>query len=281
MIQDIFPHKLDNSFKNLKPNENDFAVYFCGDSVLVKEEKDGNYSFTKIGQFGSKIKFENYVYMFSVDNERYFLLRNGDRSGFTGECKLLPLSDVRKMKYGYFKKMYFLICTAWHLHSWYVDNRFCGRCGRILIHDESERMLYCKICAAKVYPRISPAVIVGVINGDKIIMSKYAGRDYKGYALLSGFAEIGETLEQTVEREVMEEVGVKVKNIKYYKSQPGGIDGNMLAGFFCELDGDDTLTVDKNELAMARWFRRDEIPVEDDGFSLTFEMIGKFKNQTF
>ena len=73
-----------------------------------------------------------------------------------------------------------------------------------------------------VYPRISPAVIVGILNGDKLLMSKYAGRSYRSYALIAGFIEIGESAEQTVQREVMEEVGLKVKNIRYYKSQPWG-----------------------------------------------------------
>ncbi len=65
-----------------------------------------------------------------------------------------------------------------------------------------------------------PGSIIGVTDGDKILMSKYAGRAYKKYALLAGFTEIGETIEETVQREVMEEVGLKVKNIRYYKSQP-------------------------------------------------------------
>ena len=116
-----------------------------------------------------------------------------------------------------------------------------------------------------------------MINGDKILVTRYAGRAYKGYALIAGFNEIGETPEQTVRREAMEEAGLKVKNIRYYKSQPGGIDGNLLLGFFCELDGDDKITIDSSELAEAEWYSREEIPVEDDGYSLTREMITAFK----
>lgn len=81
------------------------------------------------------------------------------------------------------------------------------------------------------YPVLMPAVIVGITNGDKIICSKYEGRSFKQYALIAGFAEIGETIEETVHREVMEEVGLKVKNLRYYKSQPWSFSGTLLLDF--------------------------------------------------
>ena len=115
-------------------------------------------------------------------------------------------------------------------------------------------------------------------DGDKILMSKYAGRTYKKYALLAGFTEIGETLEETVQREVMEEVGLKVKNIRYYKSQPWSFTDTLLMGFYCDLDGEAAITLDREELAMAEWFQRDEIPVEPERDSITNEMIIRFKN---
>ena len=123
----------------------------------------------------------------------------------------------------------------------------------------------------------TPAVIVGVTDGNRILMSKYAGRSYKKYALLAGFTEIGETVEETVAREVMEEVGLKVKNIRYYKSQPWAFSDTLLMGFYCDLDGDAEVTLDEEELALAEWFERDEIPVEPSRDSLTNEMIIKFK----
>jgi NAD+ diphosphatase len=128
-----------------------------------------------------------------------------------------------------------------------------------------------------IFPRISPAVIVAVTNGERLLLSKYAGRAYTRYALLAGYAEIGETIEQTVHREVMEEVGLKVKNLRYYKSQPWGVDGNVLMGFFCDVDGNDTIHIDETELSMAGWYERDALPARDDGISLTREMIRIFE----
>ena len=138
--------------------------------------------------------------------------------------------------------------------------------------------MQCPVCNNMVFPKIAPAVIIGLTNNDHIMMTKYAGREYKRYALIAGFTEIGETAEETVHREVMEEVGLKVKNIRYYKSQPWSFSDTLLMGFYCDLDGEEEITLDREELALAEWFRRDEIPVKPSRDSLTNEMIIKFKN---
>ena len=169
--------------------------------------------------------------------------------------------------------------TAYQLYLWYESRKFCGCCGSPLRHDEKERMMYCDHCHAMEFPKISPAVIIGLTHKNRLLLSKYAGRTYKKYALLAGYTEIGETVEETVSREVMEEVGLPVKNIRYYKSQPWPFSSTVLMGFFCDLDGDDeTITLDANELALAQWFERDEIPVTPSRDSLTNEMIMAFKN---
>lgn len=169
--------------------------------------------------------------------------------------------------------------TAFHLYGWYRDNHFCGRCGKPLKHDDKQRMLRCDCCKNMVFPKICPAVIVAVTDKDRILLTKYAGRTYRNYALIAGFTEIGETTEETVSREVMEEVGVKVKNITYYKSQPWGLSGSQLLGYFCELDGDDTITLEEDELSVGTWVKADDIDVIDDHISLTREMIEKFRSE--
>ena len=138
-------------------------------------------------------------------------------------------------------------------------------------------MLHCPKCGLVEYPKICPAVIVGITNGDKIVLSKYAGREYKKYALIAGFAEIGESIEDTVRREVYEEVGLKVKNLQFYKSQPWSFTDTLLFGFFCQVDGDDTITMDERELSVAQWASREEVPEDPEGISLTREMMTVFK----
>ena len=99
------------------------------------------------------------------------------------------------------------------------------------------------------------------------------------YALVAGYTEIGESLEDTVRREVMEEVGLTVTNIRFYKSQPWSFSGSLLAGFFCDLSGDDeTVRLQEDELSEASWFDREELPDGGSSISLTHEMIEAFRN---
>jgi NAD+ diphosphatase len=136
-------------------------------------------------------------------------------------------------------------------------------------------MMHCPDCGQVEYPKISPAVIVGVTDGDRLLLTKYAGRSFTRYALIAGFTEIGETIEETVQREVMEEVGLKVKNIRYYRSQPWSFSDTLLMGFFADLDGEDRIRLDEEELSVAEWHTRGTIP-GDDGISLTREMMRVF-----
>ena len=109
------------------------------------------------------------------------------------------------------------------------------------------------------------------------MLTKYADREYKRYALIAGFSEVGETIEDTVRREVMEEVGLKVRDLRFYKSQPWPFSDSLLMGFFCDLDGSDEIRLDVNELSEARWVDREDLDIEFDGVSLTNEMIIRFK----
>lgn len=190
------------------------------------------------------------------------------------DCALwLPIDSLRGVAQ---REAAFAGVTGYQLADWYESRRFCPRCGRPMVHDEKERMMRCTACGLLEYPKICPAVIVGVQAGDRLLLTRYAGRSYRRYALIAGFAEIGETIEETVQREVMEEVGLRVKNLRYYKSQPWSFTGTLLMGFFAELDGADAIHLDRMELSEARWCTRDEIP-EDDGVSLTREMMRVFK----
>jgi NAD+ diphosphatase len=109
-------------------------------------------------------------------------------------------------------------------------------------------------------------------------MTRYADRPYKKLSLVAGFMEIGETLENTIKREVMEEVGLRVKNIRYFKSQPWAFSQSLLVGFFADLDGNSNVNLDFQELSEAMWLSRDEIPLNDSTISLTAGMVEAFRN---
>ena len=280
MLQDLTFGKLENEFRNIGPEETDLVVCIRGTGILLGRDEEGKLIFPTCAQVRSLSdcwehwEGEAFRYVFRMQEKNYFLWmgEGGDCAGegYTYEAaRMLRELDSKDACFG--------AMTAWHLYNWYRNNRFCGRCGKPTVHDEKERMVKCPVCGNMVFPRISPAVIVAVTDGDRLLMSKYAGRSYTRYALLAGYAEIGETIEQTVHREVMEEVGLKVKNLRYYKSQPWGVDGNVLMGFYCDLDGDDTIHIDEQELALAEWHHRSALPAKDDGISLTREMIRTFE----
>ena len=277
MIQDIYPHIYHNEYKDFQPENTDFILVFHRNTVMIrfKEEHLRYPTFSEMQSFSC-----DYEYLFSIDNYKYFLAL--PKSCHLEEPSIMidgyHYENVRIFRSAASRHTAFAGITAHHLFGWYQSNQFCGRCGQKMLPDHKERMLFCPDCRNMVYPRISPAVIVGIINGDQILMSKYAGRSYTNYALIAGFTEIGECAEQTVAREVMEEVGLKVKNIRYYKSQPWAFSGSLLMGFFCDLDGSDQIKLDTSELAEAGWYSRDEITLEDDHISLTREMIMHFKN---
>ena len=265
MLQDLAFGRLENEYKPVPRKQGDVALSFRDSALLVGEKSNGAVEFPSAFQIDGEL-----TYAFRLHGVNYYLTVDApEREGF----HYVP---VRSLRQNPARSLVYAAMTGWHLHTWYRNSRFCGRCGEQTVHDDKERMVRCPNCGLMIYPRINPAIIVAVTDGDRILLTKYAGRGYTNYALIAGFTEIGETLEQTVAREVMEEVGLKVKNIRYYKSQPWGIDGNILMGFFCDLDGEDAITLDEKELALGQWHHRKALPVEDDGYSLTREMIRVF-----
>lgn len=264
MIQDIAPHRLGNQYDPAAlPEAEDYVLFFDGGKVLLTEN-----SLPKVKDFPAGSPF---TYLFTLDSSRFF------RAADDVPLPQGEFADVRTLRGSdrFPREMMFAILTGKHLSDWYRDNRFCGRCGKAMTHSTRERAMVCA-CGNTVYPRIMPAVIVGVKNGEKLLLTKYR-KGFAHNALIAGFTEIGETAEETVAREVMEEAGIRVKNITYYKSQPWGIANDLLLGFYCDLDGSEEITMDPGELKYAAWVRREDIVLQPDDYSLTNEMMAQFK----
>ena len=272
MIQDIFPHKLHNEFIPDRPVDADgLAFLFHGPDVLCRVKGDE----VLLPRVRELKDIERFRFLFTLDDVPCYLALGTAPEAPAG-WEYIPVKGMRRRAAGP-REMIFAAWTAYQLANWYMDNRYCGRCGGVTHPAADERAMVCDGCGRRIYPRIIPAVIVGVTNGDEILMTKYKGRDIPYYALIAGFTEIGETLEETVAREVMEEAGVKVKNIRYYKSQPWGIVDDLLAGFYCDVDGSTEIHMDDKELKEAVWVRREDVEGQPDDFSLTNEMMMVFK----
>ena len=274
MLQDLTFGRLENEFRNIPAAEGDIILCFHEGQVLLRRDADDFLTLPTLAQMAAGQNPSEPRYLFRMQEQNYFLWTDDAPHSPDGGFAFEPVRRLRQLKS---KDICYAVMTGWHLYNWYRSNRICGCCGTPTEHDSKERMLRCPNCSNMIFPRISPAVIVAVTDGDRILLSKYAGRGYTHFALLAGYTEIGETIEQTVHREVMEEVGLKVKNLRYYKSQPWGVDGNVLMGFFCDVDGSDTIHIDENELSMAGWYSRFDMPAHDDGISLTREMIRVFE----
>ncbi len=271
MIQDISPLELDLAYSLEGPRADDLILSFRGREVLARIDDEGTLYLPRAKRLPTCM-LSGFAPGFSIGNER-FTIWLGDELEISG-FEWLPLSVFREADPSW---MSFAGLTGYHLHTWYRDNARCGRCGREMMAHAEERALICPECEHMVYPRINPAVIIGLTNGDRIVMSRYAGRPYKGWALLAGFIEVGETPEQAVAREVAEEVGLSVSNIRYAGSQPWGMAGDLLLGFWCDLDGDDEINFDERELAMAEWVARADIEQPPNTRTLTFDMIERFR----
>lgn len=330
MIQDILPHRYDNSFKQPILTEESFLLYIYRGTILLREreEQEGEekQEYGKNRDYREKIYASSHIlpapdilelptaaqlkeaglvpglseraeYLFSIDEIPYFMVRSTEGDPALKLAEKQGREEQQKKERqeegggsfsfqgpAYFRIMKpeyqaFAAITAVQLFRWKESRKFCGCCGSRTEDSQTERALVCTKCGHTEYPKICPAVIVAVTDKDRLLMTRYKGRAYRGYALIAGFVEIGETFEETVRREVMEEVGLKVKNIRYYKSQPWAFTDTEMIGFFAELDGDDTIRLQEDELSEAGWYHRDEIPEDVSSISVGSEMKMAFKHQ--
>lgn len=266
MIQEIFPHIYHNEYTPRAAAPEDYLIAVTEQGILAAQNEDGTVRLPKCGDKQGQ-------YLFCVDDTGYFLwegqpLPEEDGFAYLNSRTLREFSPDENL---------FACAAAESLGRWYRSNRFCGACGTEMEKSEIERAMVCPNCKNTVYPKICPAVIVAVTSGEKLLLTKYAGRAFKRYALVAGFNEIGESIEDTVRREVLEETGVKVKNLRFYRSQPWVFTDSLLMGFFCDLDGSDELHPQESELSEALWHDRANLPEDHSGISLTGEMIEIFR----
>jgi len=156
--------------------------------------------------------------------------------------------------------------------SWDRTHRFCGACGTETELGSHERVRSCPACKLTVYPRISPAMMVLVTHGQKLLLGRGVNFPSGFYSALAGFVEAGESVEETVHREVMEEVNVRVKNLKYFSSQSWPFPNSLMIAFTAEYDGGE-LKPDPAELIDAQWFDIDEMPRIPPSFSIARALI--------
>lgn len=274
MIQNIEPKQFNNLFREKKASPQDVFLAYKDDAVLVKEGRESLW-YPAFSDFAEQYPdlAADATFLFTIDDSHFYLVQVDGLDQVEG-WTYTPASRFRTDERHWRS---FAGAVGMQLDRWYRNHRCCGRCGSPLDHAVEERRLSCSHCGHQVYPALAPCVIVGVHDGDRLLLTKYAGRSHKNYALVAGFVEVGETLEQAVRREVMEEVGLAVKHITYYKSQPWPFTDTLLAGFFAELEGEDAIRLQEDELALGVWMDRQDIPPRESEISLTSEMMEAFR----
>ncbi|WP_439102394.1 NAD(+) diphosphatase [Congregibacter sp.] len=161
---------------------------------------------------------------------------------------------------------------AAQLLDWQRDHRFCGRCGQQMQIADGERAMACGSCKTLLYPRISPCVIMLITRGDEMLLARNARFPRPMYSSLAGFIEAGESAEDTLRREVREEVGVEVAEIEYFGSQSWPFPNQLMLGYFAEYASGD-ITPDLDEIAEANWYHPNDLPPVPPPSSIAGQLI--------
>lgn len=171
--------------------------------------------------------------------------------------------------------LYYVTSRAALINDWYIRNQYCGGCGCKTVVDDVDMMMKCPECGQMHYPMMAPAIIVTINNNDKLLMAKHSYHHTDAYALIAGYVEIGESIEQTVAREVKEEVGLEVENIQYVTSQAWPFPNSLMLGFTADYKSGE-IKVDGNEIVDAKWFDVEKIREPKSDISISSFLIKKF-----
>jgi len=253
-------------------SDRDLWFSFREDEILVHLDRE-RATIPRAGFLRSRhIEPEYLQYLGSLDGEHCFAV---SVKRDTPVPEGMAAKNLRRL-YGLLDdELFWIGGRGFQIITWDRTSQFCGRCGHRMENSESERAKTCPACGFHNYPRISPAVIVAVIRGDRILLARAFRFPYKLYSVIAGFVEPGETLEQCVRREIQEEVGVEVRNIGYFGSQPWPFPNSLMIAFTAEYAGGE-IRIDEKEIVDAGWFTARRLPPIPDKVSIARRLIDWF-----
>jgi NAD+ diphosphatase len=190
----------------------------------------------------------------------------------------MVFEDLRGLFYRVDEDFFRMAGRAKQIVAWHTTHQFCGRCGGKTEPAPGELAMRCIHCGTMHYPRVSPAAIVLVRRGDEILLARSPGFPQGLYSVLAGFVEPGESIEEAVVREVLEEVGIEVTNVRYFGSQPWPFPNSLMIGFTADYTGGD-LTPEPGEIEDAGWYTADNLPHLPPNISIARAMIDDFVSQ--
>lgn len=272
MINEIFPNQLNTQYDALKEiNDSDYVLHYNARSILLKV-KGETLEIPQKKDIPNLTDQNELVYLFRLNDKACFLIKEH----FDMDNLSLAYHDVnifRTLK----QEKGWVCLLGFQLHNWYQNHQFCGKCGAPTQHKTDERALLCPSCQNTIYPSISPAIIVAIICNENILLARGAKWPDGRFSLVAGYTDVGESLEETVIREVKEEVGIDIKNIRYYKNHPWPLSGSLMVGFVAEADDQQPIIIDDKEIAEAAWFSKENLPPHSPEISISGEMIDRFR----
>lgn len=240
-------------------------VGFCGDALLMAVD----------GSLPPAHLFENLgaprhsFHIGKIEQELYTLVMWEESVVLPEE---LVKTNLRQFLGHYPPHLFAMLSRAKQLAHWLYDNQYCGRCGNPIGYSKTFSSLTCKTCGFTIFPRLSPACIVLITKGKEILLARSPHFQEGMYSLLAGFVEAGESVEDAVHREIFEEVGIRVKNLRYVGSQPWPFPHSLMLGFFAEYESGE-LCLQEEEIEDAKWFQNDTLPNLPHNTSIARKMI--------
>ncbi len=251
MLEQTLSLKLTPVFKP-RDEASSILLGFCGDALLMGID----------GALPSAELFENLgkprhsFHIGEIEQELYTLLVWEETIALP---ETLVKTNLRQFLDVHPPHLYAMLNRAKQLAHWLYDNQYCGRCGDPVGYSAKFSSLTCTTCGFTIFPRLSPACIVLISRGEEILLARSPHFTKGMYSLLAGFVEAGESVEDAVHREVYEEVGIRVKNLRYFGSQPWPFPHSLMLGFFAEYDSGE-LRLQEDEIEDARWFTKESVP---------------------
>lgn len=240
--------------------------------ILIEKNEEGN----PVPEYEKIIEFYDLsgsLVPIGIMNDIYYsALTVDDKNDIPENTKFM---NVRHLYRTSNEDLFSLAGLGRQIADWDRTFRYCGKCGTPTENHPYERAKICPDCDHISYPKIAPAMICSVTRGDEILLARGSKFTQPVYSVLAGFVEPGETLEETVTREVMEETGILVKNIKYFGNQPWPFSSSMMIAFTAEYESGD-IKIDDEEILDAGWFTPNNLPMLPTPYSIARRLIMNF-----
>ena len=256
-------------------DKNASMVFVCDSDQLLVKIENGKVRFPDLNDFSQELTtMEMTEFLGMFDNLQCFSLPYDESISI---AEGMEFRSLRIMYAELDENIGLVASRAVHLTGWSRKNRYCGVCGTKTLRDEKELARRCPSCGNVIYPKISPAMIIAVVKDNKLLLAH--NRNFKGgwYSTLAGFVEPGETIEACAHREVFEEVGIKIKNIRYFGSQPWPFPDSLMIGLTAEYESGE-IKPDGIEIDDAGFFGIDELPDTPGKQSVAGRLIDWFVN---